>query len=77
MKTFRHDFRVFEATPTSGAQIEVTLLSSPEPDADRKSADRVSTGTCMGRIRLFVDMAFIDIFALGKKFTVTLQEREK
>lgn len=75
MKSFKHDYRVFEAIPTLGAQIEVTLVSSPDPTTDRHRPDRVTTGACMGRLRLIVDMAHIDTFAAGNKFTLELTEK--
>lgn len=75
MKTFRHNFRVFETHPTTGAQIEVILVSMIEPGSDRRRKDRVTTGQCMGKIRLVADMSFIDTFAVGKQFSVEITEK--
>jgi hypothetical protein len=74
-KLFRHDYRVFEVQQTTGAQFEVTLISNPEAASDRRRPDRISTGTCMGSVRLVVDMAHMDTFAKGKHFTVVLEEK--
>jgi hypothetical protein len=75
LKTFRHDYRVFEVQQTTGVQFEVTLISNPEPASDRRRTDRVSTGQCMGRLWLLVDMAHIDTYAVGKHFTIVLEEK--
>lgn len=74
-KTFRHDYRVFEVQQTTGAQFEVILISNPEPNSDRRRPDRISTGPCMGRVRLVVDLAHVDTFAKGKQFTMVLEEK--
>jgi hypothetical protein len=76
MKSFTHDFRVFEVSPSSGAQFEIVLVSMVEPASDRRRLDRVTTGQLMGKVRLIVDLAHADSFELGRQFTLTLQEKE-
>jgi hypothetical protein len=75
VKTFRHNFRVFEVAHVGGAQMEVVLVSMIEPASDRRRADRVSTGQAMGKIRFVVDMRFVDTFAVGKQFSVEITEK--
>lgn len=75
MKSFTHDFRVFEVSPASGVQFEITLVSTVEPLSDRRRTDRVTTGQLMGRVRLIVDLAHMDSFELGQQFTLQLTEK--
>jgi hypothetical protein len=72
---FVHEYRVFEIEPTSRTQFEVTLISNPDSPGDRRRPDRVTTGPCMGNLRLVVDWQHIDRFAVGKNFTLMLEER--
>lgn len=76
MKQYRHNYRVFETTLLPSNQFEVILITNPDPPSDRRRPDRVTTAACIGNLRLIVDWAHMDTFAVGKNFTLTLEERE-
>jgi hypothetical protein len=74
MKKFRHEYRVFETTLLPSNQFEVILITNPDPQSDRRRIDRVTTSSCIGNLRVIVDWAHMDTFAVGKKFALTLEE---
>ncbi len=74
---YRHSFKVFELIKTtSTVQFEVILISVSEPIEDRRRPDRVTTGPCMGRLRLIVDLANIDEFQPGRQFDLVIEAKD-
>lgn len=77
MSSFRHNYRVFEVNQTmSSVQFEVILISLPESDRERRQKNRVTTGQCMGRLRIIVDLSQVDQFPVGKRFAVAIEALE-
>jgi hypothetical protein len=77
MSRYRHNYRVFEVSQTmSSVQFEVILLSTQESLRERRQQERVTTGQCMGKIRLVVDLAHIDQFPVGRRFAVVIEALE-
>jgi hypothetical protein len=72
-RAYRHKFRVFEVEPVSKVQVEVVLISSPDSPDERKRDDRLTSGVCVGSLRLLVDRTQMDAFAVGTNFLIVLQ----
>jgi hypothetical protein len=72
-RTYSHNFRVFEVEPVSRVQVEVLLISNPDSPEDRERDDRLTSGVCVGSLRLLVDRNQMDAFAIGANFSIILQ----